>query len=281
MFFAGSSSKGLLLSKNPRYAAATLVSHPSYVVGALVLGLSLERVGWNHETLAIITSEIGEEDQRRLSRYWTSVRVVDPIGNPSPPDKMGFSTYETVYTKLHLWNQTEFDRLIYLDADTIVVGSLDQLLEGPDFAASPCFTAPDLFNAGMMVLKPSRERYEDLMEKRATLPSYDGSDQGFLNSYFPDWYTGDPSRRLPMKFNVPRLLRVYRPAWNRLTEDMRVLHYVGRNKPWKINTQDMEKKKRKPSLWAKLRRRNEPREKTQAQDETAQMWLRLHQELEV
>ncbi len=267
------------MSQNPRYAAATLVSHPSYVIGGLVLGLSLERIGWNHETLAIITSEIGEEDRRRLSRYWSTLRLVDPIGNPSPPDKMGFGTYETVYTKLHLWNQTDFDRLIYLDADTIVLGSLDELLEGPDFAATPCFTAPDLFNAGMMVLKPSHERFEDLMEKRAVLPSYDGSDQGFLNAYFPEWYKGDSSRRLPMKFNVPRLLRVYRPAWNRLTEDMRVLHYVGRQKPWKIEAKET-KKKGKSSAWARFRGRDRSREKTTAPDETMQMWLRLRRELD-
>lgn len=272
-------------SSSRRIAAVTLLTDPSYLRGALVLGYSLRRIGWPHETLALVTEAIGEGPRRELSRFWNPIREVEPIANPVAAEQMGRAAFATVYTKLHIWNQTDYARLVYLDADTIVVGSLDELLAGPDFAAAPAMTAPDLFNAGVMALEPSRARFEDMRSRIGTLPSYDGSDQGFLNEYFKDWYEGPAGRRLALKFNVPRQIFYYEPAWKRVYGDLRVLHFSGPGKPWELEAPQRKAIQKGSKGWRALKAW--PRPKTGAETPeppglalTHRRWMELSREMD-
>ena len=217
-----------------RYACATVVTTSKYVLGALVLGHSIRRSGWKHELAVLVTSDVGPSDRKRLLQVWDRVIEVEPIANPNPPAKLGFHSFATVYTKLRLWEQTDYAKLIYLDADTIVLGDLSDLLDRPDFAAAPCGTAPDQFNSGVLVLDPSARVFEDMTAQLPVLQSYDGGDQGFLNSFYPDWFTGPAGHRLPMIYNVPRLLAFYATAWRRLEGRIKVLHFYGPQKPWQL-----------------------------------------------
>ncbi len=275
------------MNEKPRYAITTLVTDPGYVPGALVLGRSIERVGWDHESLLLATASVSETDRERLRQYWSIVREVEPIGNPTPRQNRGHAHFETTYTKLHIWNQTEFKRLIFLDADTLVTGKLDELLERGEFAAAPDVTSTDLFNSGVMVLEPSRLRYEEMTAGLGHIASYDGSDQGFLNAFYPDWFVGPPQFRLPMKFNVAQQVAVYGPTWKRMKEDLRVLHFLGAEKPWRIEeaarrrAEEKEKKRRKnQSLWKRLRGSRPAEPAAPKVSEAARMWLDVWEEIE-
>ena len=215
-----------------RVACATMVTSPSYVIGALVLGYSLRKIGWSRETVVMVSPEISPRDRERLALLWDRLVDIDHVPNPVPTRNLVLASFSHCYTKLRMWELTEYDRVIYLDADTVVLGSLDELINAPEFAAAPCVTAPDQLCAAVMVIKPSKEMFADLVSKIGKLPSYDGSDQGFINSYFNDWFTGPPERRLPLKYNTPRILSLFKPAWDRFAADMGVLHYFGPKKPW-------------------------------------------------
>lgn len=220
------------MGQGKRYACASLVTTPGYVLGARVLGHSIRRSGWRHELLMLVTPEIDSAARRDLARVWDRVVEVEPIANPNPPAAQGLDTFATTYTKLQVWGQTEYSKLVFIDADAIVLGDLSELVRRPSFAAAPCASIPDMFNSGVMVLHPSRQVLRDMLSKVDVLPSYDGADQGFLNAYFADWFTGPTERRLPMIYNVPRMLAIYAPAWNRVKDDLRVLHFHGPRKPW-------------------------------------------------
>jgi glycogenin glucosyltransferase len=218
-----------------RVACASLVTTESYVIGAVVLGESLKRSGWPHDTVMLVTPEISAASRERLALYWKNVVEIDNVKNPVPPERRGQPYFTTVFTKLRIWEQTAYDKLIYLDADTIVVGPIEELLERRGFAAAPCMWLPDHFNSGVMVVEPSRQTFDDMLSKLQRLENYDGSDQGFLNSYFHDWYQRDASARLPVKFNFNQFHWVYGPSWNVVRRDLRVLHYT-RNKPWNVRS---------------------------------------------
>lgn len=256
-----------------RYACITFVTTSSYVIGALVLGQSLRQTGWGHETVVLVTPNIGAEDRERLNRIWQRVVEVQPIANPIPAEKHGMHTFTTTYTKLRIWEQTDYDKLIYLDADAIVLGSLEELITRPRFAAAHCMSALDLFNSAVMVVEPSQETFNDMMTKVGTLPSYDGGDQGFLNSYFPDWFEGPPESRLPARYNVPRIFYYYEPSWKRLFDDMRVLHFNGTFKPWMTKRRLM----RKLYKWLSLLITTSPR----TYDTPTDMWWSVHKNLDV
>lgn len=231
---AGSTSVSPAGRVDARYACVSVITTPAYVLGALVLGHSIRKSGWPHDLLILVTRDVGAADRERLLRIWDRVAEVEPIANPNPPEGQAFASFATTYTKLRIWEQTDYDKLIYLDADTLVLRDLQELLDRPGFAAAPCGTAPDQFNSGVLVLTPSRDIFSDMLQKLPVLRSYDGGDQGFLNEYFADWYTGPASQRLPLTCNVPRLLAYYASAWRRLDGQIKVIHFYGPQKPWDL-----------------------------------------------
>ncbi|MCA9075170.1 MAG: glycosyltransferase family 8 protein [Planctomycetaceae bacterium] len=217
-----------------RCACATVITTPKYVIGAMVLGHSLRMQNWPHELVVFVTADVGTDERQELLRVWDRVVEIEPIANPNQRKELAFSSFATTYTKLRVWEQTEYAKLILLDADTTVMGDLTDLLDRPDFAAGPCGTACDQFNSGVMVLTPSQAVFEDMLTQLSELGSYDGGDQGFLNSYFSDWYTGPGERRLPFSYNVPWLLAFYAKAWKRIEDEIKVIHYYGPQKPWQL-----------------------------------------------
>lgn len=135
---------------------------------------------------------------------------------------------DSSFTKIELWRQTQFSKIVYLDADVVAVRAPDELLSlDADFAAAPDVGWPDIFNSGVMVLRPNREDYyalRDLAEKGA---SFDGADQGLLNSYFKNWY------RLSFTYNcTPTSSYQYLPAYKHFESSISLLHFIGFQKPW-------------------------------------------------
>ncbi|PPD87849.1 hypothetical protein GOBAR_DD15210 [Gossypium barbadense] len=95
--------------------------------------------------------------------------------------------------------------VVYLDADTIVVKSIEDLFKCEKFCAN--LKHSERLNSGVMVVEPSEAVFNDMMSKVNTLPSYTGGDQGFLNSYysgFPNSHVFDP--------NIPQEVLKVRPV---------------------------------------------------------------------
>lgn len=92
------------------------------------------------------------------------MQIDEPLRPPSvhEPERQQYSDQ---YTKLLLWNMTDYERLVYLDADTLVVGDVSALLELPreiGFAAvgdvwhhgASVNSFLSRFNAGVLSLVP-------------------------------------------------------------------------------------------------------------------------------
>lgn len=61
---------------------------------------------------------------------------------------------------------------MFLDADTIVTQSIEDLFECQKFCAN--LKHSERLNSGVMVVEPSTELFEDMLSKVGTLPSYTG-----------------------------------------------------------------------------------------------------------
>jgi len=59
---------------------------------------------------------------------------------------------------------------------------------------------------------------------------------GFLNAFFPDWFSQPPSARLPFTYNAQRTLHwmtyAKAPGYWRSVQPIKVLHYSSSPKPW-------------------------------------------------
>jgi len=146
----------------------------------------------------------------------------------------------TTCTKIQLWNLTQYKKVVYLDADVLVLKPIDELFDRPGLAAAPDLMPPDRFNTGVMVIEPNATMHRQILASLPSLSSYDGGDQGFLNSFFDAWFSSPAPHRLPVRYNMlQHMAHLYPPAWT-LIEDPAIVHFCGeRNKkPWHIHNTD-------------------------------------------
>lgn len=137
----------------------------------------------------------------------------------------------STFTKITLWQQTQFRKIVYLDADTLPLQVPEELsdLEVP-FAAAPELGFPDCFNSGVMMLQPSQETFKALRSLAADGTSFDGGDQGLLNEYFHEFH------KLSFMYNLElhRVYRLYMPAILHYRDDLKIAHFIGKDKPWNL-----------------------------------------------
>ena len=229
------------LSEREAYVA---LLYGDFVLGLRVLGQSLRESGTTRDYVALCMDDVPEYVRRVLRRDGWQIRQVKAL-----PEKCLGKTndFDTDFTKLMAWTSTDYSRLIYIDADAIVLHNIDHLFRCAQFCAS--YRHSDLFNAGALVLKPSLEVFNDMCSKIKKCGTYTGGDQGFLNCYYDQLKyapmfkrTGDnesnsdvPLMRLPSEYNADVGAYYLNSKWlYRDVEEPMILHYtLGPVKPWK------------------------------------------------
>lgn len=102
-----------------------------------------------------------------------------PIANTTTPASLFLINRPdliTTFTKVELWRQTQFQRIVYLDADVLALRAPDELLSlsllstttstgEKRIAAAPDTGWPDCFNSGVMVLTPNMADYHALRDR--------------------------------------------------------------------------------------------------------------------
>ena len=215
--------------------ATTLCSGEAYLPGIEALGGSLKASGTTVPMVVMVTADVSAPTRSRLQAQGWGLRDISPISNPEPSTQM-LPRFGAAYTKLRAWQLTEFDKVVFLDADTIVMKNVDDLFERPEIAGAPDFFLPDRFNSGVMVLEPSQDTFERMVKELGKEQSYDGGDQGFLNLFFGNWYAKPVEHRLPIGYNMAhfiyQFMHSHRSAWKDLKGEIKILHYLVQ-KPWR------------------------------------------------
>ncbi|KAJ4361002.1 glycogenin glucosyltransferase [Didymosphaeria variabile] len=212
----------------------TLLMSDSYLPGAAVLAHSLHDAGTKKKLAVLVTLDTLSADTiTKLKALYDYVIPVDRIRNPNPANLylMGRPDLLYAFTKIALWRQTRFRKIVYLDADVVVLRALDELFDiDATFAAAPDVGWPDAFNTGVMVLTPDMGEYWALQTMASTGDSFDGADQGLLNQYFEhrNWH------RLRFTYNTtPNAQYQWEPAYRYYKRDISAVHFIGKDKPWK------------------------------------------------
>ncbi|XP_060264319.1 glycogenin-2 isoform X1 [Ovis aries] len=136
-------------------------------------------------------------------------------------------------TKLHCWTLTHYSKCVFLDADTLVLSNIDELFDRREFSAAPDPGWPDCFNSGVFVFQPSLETHSLLLQHAVEHGSFDGADQGLLNSFFSNWSTADIQKHLPFIYNLSsNTTYTYSPAFKQFGSSAKVVHFLGSSKPW-------------------------------------------------
>ncbi|KAG6032322.1 hypothetical protein E4U41_007260 [Claviceps citrina] len=211
---------------------ATMLLSDLYLPGALVLGHSLRDGGTKRKLAALVTlDDVSADSITQLKAVYDYILPVPRIRNQHPENLslMNRSDLHSAFTKINLWKQIQFSKIVYIDADVVAYRAPDELFDLPyAFSAAPDIGWPDIFNTGVMVLTPNMGDYYAMLAMAERGISFDGADQGLINMHFQH-----STNRLPFTYNVtPSAHYQYIPAYLHFQSSISMVHFIGANKPW-------------------------------------------------
>jgi len=235
-----------------KYSYVSLLTTDDYLVGLMVLLYSLTEAQSRYECLVLLTPNISRRTRSILAAHSVQYKVIGTITNPTDVN-IAHRWFRT-YSKLHVFNQVQFDKVVYLDADMLVLENIDALFSCPHMSATnaggrlPENVGWTDLNSGLFVAAPSESVFEDMqaqvgrIEVLASGGSADtprrGSEQDFVNAYYRDW-TRRTELHLDHKYNM---LHYHINAYNARfgytlsagPSQVAVIHYASGVKPWTL-----------------------------------------------
>ncbi|KAG0142019.1 hypothetical protein CROQUDRAFT_683440 [Cronartium quercuum f. sp. fusiforme G11] len=243
-------------------AFVTMLTSDSYLPGALVTAHSIKQSEQFNESqdfdlVCLITLEsVTAESIKGLRKVFNLVISVDELRSFGKDELnlLGRQDLSGTITKIHIWRLVQYQRIIYVDADTLILKPISHLFQVPNkFSACPDTGWPDCFNSGLMVIHPSLEVFDQLYNLFMERGSWDGGDQGLLNEFFrgegsfEDEGTPPTWNRLSFTYNVtPSAYYSYAPAYKRFGDRISLIHFIGREKPWHLFSQRQFKTRTHP-----------------------------------
>jgi hypothetical protein len=212
-------------------AVVSALYNDLFTIPVANLGFSLQNAGTNARRILFhIPGRLSARALCIVSAAGWEPLEVEQIPPPRNGKGIGYR-FGDQYTKLHLWSLDTVlgvNRVVYLDADTLVRRNFDELFDLP----FPFGAVPDVygnlgfklnFNAGVLVLHPNHTTYESVLARIADARYPPGeAEQAFLNLYF-----GADAVRLPYVYNANLAIHDRTPAlWDAMRDETRIVHYT-------------------------------------------------------
>ena len=253
----------------------SILTTDNYVFVALVLWKSLMDTQPKYPFHLLITPNLSKETMNLLEITKIKLIKINPIKNPILNDPSDRRYYN--YSKLNMWSLTQFDKIVYLDADMIILHNIDELFEKKNMSSTNSGGwLPDKnnwkeMNSGMIVLEPSATLFEHMKSKVGLIEKEVGKgDQAFLHQYYHDWHE-KTDLHLPHIYNIFDIhLKGYKKNFgyyldtniqfnNKNYDDKRVkiVHFIGQKKPWNIVDEikariEIDEEWEAKKLWVKI-----------------------------
>ena len=172
------------------YSYVSLLTNDSYSYGIVLLVESMERVKTKYPLHVLVTENVSAATLELLNQLKVTYELVDYI--PITEEIYEFNkkinaplanTWKNCWTKFRIFDQTQFDKIIFLDADIMLLKNIDHLFTKPHMTAAldgeyfNLWPGWDHFNSGCLVLEPSHEEFEKILNyamslKVEDLPNY-------------------------------------------------------------------------------------------------------------
>ena len=229
----------------------TLLSSDSYLEGVLCLAQSLRDTDPRYPLLVMITDELSQRTLRTLRLFGLDTRSIqqDYTLPPEVLRKNSLTRWVNCINKLEVFALTDYDKVVYLDADMMVVKNIDSLFDYPHPSAVVYYGRVRGYehwnfpNAGLLVIEPapglSKRIFATWPGVVAAYPTF--SDQDLIHAYYRSvWEQTYGPWEIPVKYNACVFLLdriAARYAYNlqfALPDEstVAVLHFSSPNKPW-------------------------------------------------
>jgi glycogenin glucosyltransferase len=229
----------------------TSLSTESYLPGVFALNEALRRVKSSHPLLVLLSPALATGVAESLQQAGMAVKTI-PASVPVPADLQAVAGHwGHTFDKLHVFGLTEFEKLVYVDSDMIVLANIDELFDKPHMSAVAAgrLLNPDWnrLNSGLMTIVPERglpEKIAMTLERARSDQARAGNvaigDQDLINAYYPAW-GASPGLHLDQGYNIFQCHldsyideHGYRlpGSSHRGGPEAKIVHFIGPHKPW-------------------------------------------------
>ena len=232
----------------------TYLSSNDYLLGVLSLHESWKRTKSIYEFHCMVSNAISENIIDILKNKKIKIIRFNQIKIPENLITYNknncYTNYEVLknyYNKIVIYGLDKFEKIVYMDAQMIMIDNIDELFNYPHMSAVMNHKEDEVyfFNSGIMVIEPSKKLFIDMIQSLAAMTEkqmYESAnkhhhclwDQDFLNYYFKNWGT-----------TLGQILNVkYNTFWNIADiygislESIKVAHMVGK-KPWFMTMEEI------------------------------------------
>jgi alpha-N-acetylglucosamine transferase len=154
-----------------------------------------------------------------------------------PPPRVRHKKFLDQFSKLHVWNMTFYDSVIYMDLDTYVIGSIDGLMSlkichGYPIAATRDFQGyswQETFNLGVFKIYPNQHEFYCLLDRRQKNDvDYEATmcEQSWLSKLYPQFFDFGMEHNFNIYAGVKAKRMLQRP--------IQIIHFT-MPKPWNCN----------------------------------------------
>lgn len=240
---------------NPNYAYITISTGKSYLLGIMTMYLSLKQTGTKIPLYAMLPSDLVKEEEKLCVQLKENgINIIEYNNSISIPQQLidnnenhGDRRFSHTFDKLLVFEQTQFDKIVYLDADIYILHNLDHLFQLPHMSAMIAGKSypgnedwVDL-TSGIMTIVPEQglsARFEKLIPDVISAKGICG-DQDILQAYYSDW-PQHPELDMGEKYGVIAYYAKYYEKHlgykytNNVADphSVAVIHYAGEKKPW-------------------------------------------------
>ncbi len=228
------------------YTFATLLSSSSYISGVLVLYRSLKKYGnTKYPFLCVCSRNISEKDTNILKKEGISCKRLSKsaIEGVEIPNADNYSHWNFTFDKLLLWSLVEYDKIVFLDSDMIVLNNIDELFEKKAFSAVQAgYLQNNLWvrlNSGLIIIEPNNNICQQLLRQlpltiaQFTNKGRNVGDQDVINDFVPDWPQKNELHLLEGYNLFFKYVTYYHRIFNfKYNHDIKVIHFIGNKKPW-------------------------------------------------
>lgn len=230
------------------YSYITLLLNDSYIYGVILLSESLKEVKSEYPLEVLVTSDVTPPILNVLDQLELKYTIIDSIEREDFIDynkkisQLFTKNWASCLTKLQLWDQTQFDKIVYLDNDIMILKNIDHLFNYPHMTSAldgeyfNIWPNSPHFNAGVLVIEPNKEEYKKLVDYVANFSIDDWTksqciaDQELLNMYYSDWIN-KPELHLNKYYDIFGPY-IQEEQIKDVEQNSYFIHFVGR-KPWR------------------------------------------------
>lgn len=240
---------------SPNYAYVTLATSRDYLPGLMAMYLGLRQTGTSFPLYAMLPESLLESEPLvidnlkqngiKILEYKQSIEIPSQLVDNNA--NQGDHRFSHTFDKLLVFGLTQFDKIVFVDADVQILHSLDQLFELPHMSAMVAGRSypgnedwVDL-TSGIMTIVPQEGLVDEITAMIPVVMDQKKGcgDQDILQAFYPEW---PQHKELDMgeKYGVIASYASYYEKhlgyhYTNVIKDPKavaIIHYAGEKKPW-------------------------------------------------